>query len=165
TLSSRLGDRVRQQEGLSYGIGSGFNAQNLDERAVMYVYAITNPENMAKLRSVIREEFDRMLAEGVTEQELAAAKQGYLQKQQVNRADDATLAQTLAENLEAGRTMAFYAGLEEKIAALTPQQVVEALRKHVDPERFVTVVAGDFAKAGKSADPAAPATSGPVPGE
>src|SRR5690606_2970273 len=33
SLSSRLADRVRQQEGLSYGVMSGFNAQNLDDRA------------------------------------------------------------------------------------------------------------------------------------
>ncbi|MGC1275540.1 MAG: pitrilysin family protein [Planctomycetaceae bacterium] len=146
SLSSRLADRVRQQEGLSYGVLSGFSAQNLDKRAVMYLYAITNPENMEKLRSVIREEFDRLLNEGVTDEELAAAKQGYLQKQQVNRADDATLAQTLAENLEADRTMSFYADLENQITALTPDQVVDALRKHIDPEKFVLVVAGDFEK-------------------
>ncbi len=147
SLSSRLADRVRQQEGLSYGIFSGFNAQNLDDRAVFYLYAITNPENMKRLRSAIREEFDRLLREGVTDEELAAAKQGYLQKQQVNRANDAALAQTLAENLEADRTMAFYADLEEKIQALTPEQVVEALRKHVDLETFVLALAGDLEQA------------------
>ena len=29
-LSSRLGDRVRQEEGLSYGVGAFFTAQSLD---------------------------------------------------------------------------------------------------------------------------------------
>ncbi len=128
---------------------SGFNAQTLDERAVMYIYAITNPENMDKLKAVIREEFDRLIQEGVTAQELEDAKRGYLQSQQVSRADDATLAQTLAENLEYDRTMAFYADLESKIESLTPEQVVAALKRHVDPDKFVLVAAGDFAKAGK----------------
>jgi zinc protease len=149
SLSSRLGDRVRQQEGLSYGIRSGFNAQNLDERAVEYIYAITNPANVGKLKTAIREEFDRLLKDGVTDQELAAAKQGYLQSQQVSRAEDATLAQTLAENLEAGRTMSYYADLEKTINALTPDQVVATLRKRLDPEKFVTVIAGDLAGGGK----------------
>lgn len=148
-LSSRLADRVRQQEGLSYGIGSGFNAQNLDDRAVLYIFAITNPENVEKLKSAIREEFDRLLKDGLKEPELEAAKQGYLQQQQVSRAEDATLAQTLAENLEAGRTMAYQAELEKKIAALTPEQVMRAMRKHIDPNKFVLVVAGDFANTGK----------------
>jgi zinc protease len=149
-LSSRLGDRVRQQEGLSYGVMSRFNAQNLDERAVMLIFAITNPENVEKLKVVIREEFDRLLKEGVTAEELEAAKQGYLQQEQVSRAEDATLADTLATNLEAGRTMAWQAELEKKIAALTPQQVVAALRKHIDPDKFVLVVAGDLSNAKKA---------------
>jgi zinc protease len=148
TLSSRLGNRVRQQEGLSYGVRSGFNAQTLDERAVMYVYAITNPENIDKLQTAIGEEFDRLLKDGVTEQELADAKQGYLQAQKVSRADDTELSSTLAENLQYDRTMDYYADLEKKINALTPKQVVEALRKHVDRDKFVTVVAGDFAGVG-----------------
>lgn len=146
-LSSRLGDRIRQQAGLSYGVGSGFNAQDLDPRAVLYVYAITNPENMAKVKTAIREELDRLLAKGVTEAELTAAKQGYLQEQQVARADDARLAQTLAENLRADRTMEYHARLQATIENLTPEQVVDALKKHIDPEKFVIVDAGDFEKA------------------
>ncbi len=114
----------------------------------MYVYAITNPENIDKLKTVIGEEFDRLLKDGVTEQELADAKQGYLQAQKVSRADDSELSQTIAENLHYDRTMDYYADLEKKINALTPQQVVEALRKHVDRDTFVTVVAGDFAGVG-----------------
>ena len=33
SLSSRLGDRVRQKEGLSYGVGSFFSADSLDSAA------------------------------------------------------------------------------------------------------------------------------------
>ena len=42
TLSSRLGDRVRQQEGLSYGIRSISSAHPIDDRGSMMIYAITN---------------------------------------------------------------------------------------------------------------------------
>src|SRR5690606_27926463 len=61
TLSSRLGDRVRQQEGLAYGVGSGYQALSLDPRAAFYIYASTNPDNIEKLKRVIREELDRLL--------------------------------------------------------------------------------------------------------
>lgn len=40
--------------------------------------------------------------------------------------------------------MAYYADLENKIAALTPVQVSEAFRKHIDPTRLVIISAGDF---------------------
>ena len=34
--------------------------------------------------------------------------------------------------------------LEKKIQALTPEQIVAALRKHIDPKKLVIVTAGDF---------------------
>jgi zinc protease len=38
------------------------------------------------------------------------------------------------------------ADLEKAILALTPSQVADAFRKHVDPERLVIIRAGDFQK-------------------
>ena len=58
-----------------------------------------------------------------------------------------------------GRTLQWDAELERRIAQLTPKQVQEALRKHVDPSKLTVVKAGDFAgakeKAGGVAVPAA----------
>lgn len=151
SLSSRLGDRVRQKEGLSYGVGSNFQASSLDERAALYAYAISNPQNMDRVVDVIREEIDLLLKKGITDQELETAKQGFLQRQKVARTDDGNLAQQLAETSYVGRTMQYQAELEEKIRDLTAGQVVEALRKHFDPDRLVIVTAGDFQK-GKPAE-------------
>ena len=49
-LSSRLGDRVRQKEGLSYGVGSLFSADSIDRRASLTMYAIYNPHERAEAR-------------------------------------------------------------------------------------------------------------------
>ena len=49
-LSSRLGDRVRQKEGLSYGIGSGVRSSAVDPRTSFYIFAIVNPKNVEKLK-------------------------------------------------------------------------------------------------------------------
>ena len=54
----------------------------------------------------------------------------------------------LGTNTAFDRTMAFQAQLEKKIAALTPSQVNEALRRHVDLAKMSYVKAGDFKKAG-----------------
>ena len=40
--------------------------------------------------------------------------------------------------------MTYQAELEAKIAALTPEQVVLAMRHHLDPQQLVIVTAGDF---------------------
>jgi len=146
TLSSRLGDRVRQKEGLSYGVGSSLQAPARDRRTAMTLYAICNPANMPKVKKAIMEEIERLLAKGIPADELAQAKQGFLQQEQLGRTRDSGLVQMLSENLTVDRTMKYYADLEKKIGALTPEQVVDAMRRHIDPKRFFVATAGDFTK-------------------
>jgi zinc protease len=144
SLSSRLGDRVRQKEGLSYHVDSHLSADSIDRRASFVISAICNPDNIKKLETTIREELDRLLKGGVTADELERAKHGYLEEQQVSRTSDGALASVLADNLYVGRTMRYYGDLERKIAAVTPEQVLSAIKKHVDPARLTIVTAGDF---------------------
>ena len=145
-LSSRLGDRVRQKEGLSYTIGSGLNAHPIDARANLTLFAITNPDNRDQLVNAIQEEIDRLIAGGITEEELAAAKQGFLQSEQLSRTQDAALTGLLSGSIFAGRDLSFNAAFEQQISDLTVAQVNAAIDKYLDPERLVVVTAGDFAK-------------------
>ncbi len=145
-LSSRLGDRIRQREGLSYGVRSSFTADAMDPRASISVMAICNPANIGKVETAVREEIELLLKAGPTAEELTKAKAGYLQRAEVSRTDDSTLAQQLNTTLFTGRTMAFQSDIEKKIAELTPEQVVAALRKYVDVKKLYVVTAGDFAK-------------------
>ncbi|HWB08708.1 MAG TPA: pitrilysin family protein [Pirellulales bacterium] len=158
TLASRLGDRVRQQEGLSYGVRSHFVAEPLDERASVTLMAIYNPENVNKVVTAIGEELDRLLADGVTEKELEEAKKGWIEERQIDRTNDGHLAATLAETAYVGRTMQYYADLETKVQKLTTSDVLKALKKNIDARRLSIVVAGDFRAADqKEAAAAAPA--------
>ena len=144
SLSSRLATRVRQKEGLSYSVGSGLGVSAQDQRASLSISAIVNPQNLSKLEICVQEELDRLLREGVTSDELDKARQGYLQGLKVGRSSDPALAGTLGSLRHLDRTMAWDAELEKNIAALTPDQVNAALRKHIDPKRLVIVAAGDF---------------------
>src|SRR5262249_27780356 len=135
SLSSRLGNRVRQKEGLSYGVGSTFSASPFDSRASITTSAICNPQNIGKVETAIREELQRFVQDGITNDELAQAKQGYLQAQKVRRTSDAALVGSLAELSHTGRTMEFQAELERKIESLTTEQVLAAIRKHIQPNK------------------------------
>src|SRR5204862_7032741 len=66
SLSSRLGDRVRQKEGLSYGVGSSFTAGTEDNVGRLTINAICNPGNVGKVESAVLEELDLLLRDGVT---------------------------------------------------------------------------------------------------
>ncbi|MBX3449752.1 MAG: insulinase family protein [Planctomycetaceae bacterium] len=159
-LSSRLGDRIRQKEGLSYGVGSFFRAGVIDNRASLSIYAICNPDNITKVKDGIREELTLILEKGVTEQELTAAVDGYLQRQEVSRTEDPALAQMLEESLYVGRTMKYYTELEARIRKLTPEDVRRVLDEHLSVERLFIALAGDF-KSEKADEK--PATGTPSP--
>ncbi len=150
-LNSRLAVRIRQKDGLSYGVGSQFNAGSLDSVASFNGFAIYAPQNVEKLEKAFKEEIDRALKEGFTEEEVKSAKSGYLQSQTVNRSQDGGLATRLNDYLFIKRTLLWDEDLEKKIAALTPEQIVQAMRKHIDPAKISIVKAGDFAKAQKDA--------------
>lgn len=145
-LNSRLATRLRQKEGLSYNVGSQFSASSLDQAGTFLAVAIYAPQNVARLEVAFNEEIARALKDGFTAEELAAAKSGYLQNRQVNRSQDAGLSRTLASYLFLGRTLEWDAEFEKKVAALTPEQVAAAMRRHIDPSKLTIVKAGDFAK-------------------
>jgi len=146
SLSSRLGNRVRQQEGLSYGIRSGLSARAKDQRVDFVLYAITNPNSKDRLLEVIREELDRIREEGISKQELEEAKTAYLQAARVRRANDAALAGELLGTVFNERSMEHDAEHEKQIQAATVASVNEAIRRYIDPEKLVIAIAGDFQK-------------------
>ncbi|MCO6461228.1 MAG: insulinase family protein [Saprospiraceae bacterium] len=145
-LNSRLATRIRQKEGLSYGVGSQFSASPLDKNGGFTVYAISAPENSEKVNKCVKEEIEKVNKEGFTAEELEAAKSGFLQSRQVSRAQDASLAGTLNNNLYLNRTMQFDEKIDEAIKALTPAQVNAAFNKYISPDKLLVVRAGDFEK-------------------
>ena len=145
-LSSRLGDRIRQKDGLSYTIQSQLQASSLDENGLFRIFAISNPENSEKVQKAVVEEIEKLLKDGLLPGELEKAKQGWLQQQQVMRSNDAMLARVLGSNLVSGRTMDFYAKQDAAIAKLSADDVLKALRKRIDPKKMFITTAGDFDK-------------------
>nr|WP_229247951.1 pitrilysin family protein [Dyadobacter sandarakinus] len=159
-LNSRLATRIRQKDGLSYGVGSQFSASSLDKNGTFMSYAIYAPQNAEKLEAAFKEEIERVAKEGFTADELKAAKSGYLQSRQVARSQDASLTNTLTNNLYLNRTMQWDADFEKKIEALTPEQIKAAYARHIDFNKLTIVKAGDFSKAKKTPVEGAPAPLG-----
>lgn len=142
--AARLPARVREKEGLSYSTYAYLNSSPFDEASSFHVSAIFAPQNKARVEAAIREELERALREGFGEAELADGKKSYLEARRLARARDRTLASRLSKHLFAGRTFAWDAEFERRIAALTAPQVREALRRHLDPAKLSVLAAGDF---------------------
>jgi zinc protease len=146
TLSSRLGNRIRQKEGLSYGVSSAFSAAPIDPSASFTVNAITNPRNIDRVQKAVDEELNEFLAHGPTPEELKDGQKAYLEGQKVGRSSDAAIAGQIVSNLRWGRTFGFTKDLETRIAALTPEDVKSAFQKYIDPTKLIIIRAGDFKK-------------------
>lgn len=151
SLKSRLADRVRQKDGLSYSVASQFGADPIDESASLMFYAIAAPENVAKVEAAFREEYARLLKDGVEADELKDAVDGLLKARQRNRGEDAALAGQLRDGLYLDRSLQWSAELEARLAALTPAQVQEALKRQFELRPMSVFSAGDFAKLKKDA--------------
>ena len=148
-LNSRIADRLRQKDGVSYGAGAGFNADGnkADKNSGMFLYAIYAPANYDKVQLGFKEEIDRFIQDGITEEELTNAVNGWVQAQSVSRAKDNEISSLINNNIFYNRDLNFQKSLEDKVTKLTVADVNAAIKKYVKPyEKWTVVNAGDFKK-------------------
>jgi zinc protease len=146
-LKSRLMDRIRQKDGLSYGGGTQLVAGDLDRAGMFAISAIAAPQNLARVDAAVREELVRAVKDGFTAAELAGAKSGLMQQRIQTRTDDGALAAGWTSYLYRGRTFEWSAEFERRLMAVTLPQLNAAFRKALDPAKLSVVMAGDQSKA------------------
>jgi zinc protease len=146
SADSRLNDRIRQKEGISYGIVSGLRVSSFEPNSALTILALFAPENLGRLRTGVQQELERATHDGFTAEEVAAAKDGVMQQRKLGRSQDPELANALVDQAYLGRTFANSGEIDQAIEALTPDQVNAAFRKYVKPDTFAAFFAGDFAK-------------------
>ena len=145
-ISSRLANRLRQQDGLSYGAGSWFNASSYDENATFGAYAICAPENLARVEIGFKEELTKVINEGFTQQELDDARVGVLQNSRIDRAKDGRLVSTLSGNIDLDRTMQWDKNYEAALMGLLIEDVNAAVKRHLSLDAMSIIKAGDAKK-------------------
>ncbi len=145
-FGARLVARIRVKEGLSYTVYSSLDTNAFDRAGSWLVYAQYAPQGKARLEASFRDEMSTIISGGFLATEVANAKSGYAQSQQLNRANDAGLAQTLVRHLYDGRTFAWDAALDRQVQTLKANDIQAAMRKYFDLASFTIVNAGDFAK-------------------
>jgi zinc protease len=142
--NSRLWKRIRETDGLSYDVRSQIGWNLYERNTTWQASAIFAPGNRAKVEAALRQEVERALKDGFTAKELEEGKTGLLNFRRLSRSQDENLAAGWARNLDLGRTFARAAEVDRQLQALTLDQVNGALRKYIDPTKWVLGVAGDF---------------------
>jgi zinc protease len=148
SITGRVPDRIRNREGLSYSVSTGFSASPDSDAAQFRAGAISNPKNAPKVESSFQDELAKTVAGGFTAAEVAAGKQAWRDARRVGRSQDAQLVSLIATREEYGRTLDWDTQMDAKVEALTVDQINAAFKRHVDPAAISIVKAGDFKAAG-----------------
>lgn len=144
---SRLWMRLREKEGLSYGVSAWTYGGALDDAGGFGAAAIVAPQNLTQAKASMLAEINAIATGKVTEAELARAREGWVKQQDTNLASDGYVTASLAAQAERKRTMEFAKQLRARISAVTVADVERVARKYLQPSRLVIVDAGDLAKA------------------
>ncbi|WP_374661651.1 M16 family metallopeptidase [Inhella sp.] len=141
---SRLWVRIREKDGLSYGTWSGLDWNAFEPNSSWSFGAIFAPQNRERVEKAFREELARALKDGFSPAELGTAQRALLNYRALSRAQDGSLAGSLALQAYLGRDMKRVAEVDAQIQATTLEQVNTVLRRYLKPEQFQIVWAGDF---------------------
>jgi zinc protease len=139
-MMGRVGKAVRQQSGLAYyaystvssGIGPG----------TWTVSAGVNPDNVAKASDLIIRELDRFVETGVTPEELDDSQANFTGRLPLSFESNAGVATALINIERYDLGLDYYRLYDEKVRAVTREDVIEVARKYIDPERLAVAVAG-----------------------
>ena len=158
SLTSRLGVRVRDTEGLTYGIHSSLAATYV---AGPFVVSLTvKPESRDAALASTLDEVRNFLATGLTEKEMAEEKSSRIGRFKVDLGSNGGMAAALDAAIYYGFGISYLDEFPARVAAVTKEQADAAFARRVRPESFTIVSAGSFAPATQGAAGTAPATQG-----
>lgn len=140
-FTSRLFQEIRTKRGLAYSAGSGLSAGARDLGSFVMATR-TRSESAGEAMQAMLAELERMRTETVTEQELAEAKDAFLNGfvfksvstgQLVNRRMNLDYFDMPRDEM---------ARLRENTLAVTADDILRVVRKHLHPDRLVIVAVG-----------------------
>jgi zinc protease len=138
--AGRLFKRVRAELGLTYGIGSSLTATQI--AGPWTVSLSVNPKVVDQAIDATQKVLERWVADGITEQELSAAKTALSGLFQVSLATNGGLANTFTYYESLGLGADFVYEHPRRLEAVTVEQVNAAIKQHFPVGRMVTGVAG-----------------------
>jgi zinc protease len=139
-LGGRLGDSIRERQGMAYYVFSAFDA-NVGEGPLV-IRAGVNPANVQRTIQSIDEEVSRMAKEGATERELAESKQHLIGSVPRTLETNAGIAAFLQTAEYFGLGLDHDVRLKDLIGGVTREGVAEVARRFLVPSCATITVAG-----------------------
>ncbi|WP_353102569.1 pitrilysin family protein [Myroides odoratus] len=147
-MTARIPQRLREKEGISYGAGTSlsipYDVKN--DNSSWMIYAFLNPTKRTEVETAINDEFAKLVANGITEDELKANKTSWKNARQTNLGSDNYLLSLSNMRLMYDTPFSDFDKLNAEIDKLTVKQVNAAIKKYLQPSKFTTIYVGDFTK-------------------
>lgn len=139
-LMGRIGDVVREKAGLAYYAGSSLSA-GLGPGS-WEIGAGVNPQNLQKATGLIVSELKRFVDEGVTADELADSQTNYIGRLPLTMESNNGVAGALLNIERYDLGLDFYRRYSSLVSDVTRDDVLNAARKFIDPDRLAIAMAG-----------------------
>ncbi len=143
-FSARLMAVVRDEEGLTYGVGSSVRGASNGKDGYWLIQGTFSPELLEKGVASVQTQLDRWVKEGVAPEELSLKKITLTGNYIVGLATTSGMATAMLDILERGKNITYIDEYVDKINALTLEEVNKAIGRYIKPGKLTTVAAGSI---------------------
>jgi predicted Zn-dependent peptidase len=142
-FTSRLVKRIRSDEGLAYSAGSRFGIGDYWPGTFMMSYQ-SKSETVAFAAQIAVQEVKKMMGEAVTESELETAKASFIDTFPGRFESAGAIAGTFMNDEYMGRPQDYWQKYQERMGAVTVEDVQRVAKKYLDPEQLVFLIVGKW---------------------
>lgn len=141
-FSARLMTRVRDEKGLTYGIGAALVGVEREHDGHWQVAVTLSDEKLELGLEATREEVEQFVQTGVAQKELEEKQGALVGSYSVSLATTGGMASAVLSSLERGLGLDYVDRFPKEVRDLSIDRVNESAKKYIEPDRLFTAVAG-----------------------
>ena len=145
-LSSRLAMELREKNALVYSFGSNMTLSSFQNTGALGISADYTAGKSAQVSQGVHKVLNDLLKNGVTEQELEAAKANIMKQRVTNLEDERRIHRGLNSQLEQNRSFKSRLERDQAFAQLTKADIDAVIQKYIKVDHLVEVMADQYAK-------------------
>ena len=145
-LSSRLAMELREKNALVYSFGSNMTLSSFQNTGALGISADYTAGKSAQVSQGVHKVLNDLLKNGVTEQELEAAKANIMKQRVTNLEDERRIHRGLNSQLEQNRSFKSRLERDQAFAQLTKADIDAVIQKYIKVNHLVEVMADQYAK-------------------
>lgn len=145
-LSSRLGQELREKNTLVYGFNESVTVSDYEDSGYLEISANYTAGKSELVSRAVHKVLNDLLKNGVTEQEVEAAKADLLKQSATGLENASNIHELLAPQLKHNRNMSYLQSKYQHIAKVTKTDVDAVIQKYIKLDQLVEVMADQYGK-------------------